>query len=194
MTLYSSDPRIGAIGGPQETAYPPFIVYARVVPVIASGRRREFVHDLEKKAQMIETALVKAGFNLAIPVAFTPNFRQSPSRVTIVGFDKVSTEAGGSFPLDPNVPPVTPTHSIIHSGTVEGEKTSVLKSVQGIQTYGDNPTAANQLSVKALKSAIEAAVATITPTPPSFKIFYIDYNGVKYGQLPPKKGFFSFPT
>lgn len=188
MTLYSSDPRIGAIGGPQAIGQHPFIVYARVVPAIDSGRRREFIHDLEKKAQQIETALVAAGFNLAIPVAFTPNFRQAPSRVTIVGFDPVSTTT------TPNTTPVTPTHSVIHSGTVEGEKTSVLTSVQGNQTYGDNPTAANQAAAGALKDAMEAAVATITPTPPSFTIFYMDYNGVKYGQLPPKKGFFSFSS
>lgn len=188
MTLYSDDVRIGAIGGPQATGLHPYIVYARIVPVIASGRRQEFVHDLQKKAQQIETALVSAGFKLAIPVAFTPNFRQAPSRVTIVGFDAVSTAT------TPNVTPVTPTHSIIHSGTVEGEKTSKLHSVQGDQNYGDNPTAANQAAVKLLKSSIEAAVASITPTAPSFKVFYIEYNGVKYGQLPPKKGFFSFPT
>jgi hypothetical protein len=188
MTLYSSDVRVGAIGGPQSTGQHPFIVYGRIVPVIASGRRREFVHDMEKKAQMIETALLGAGFNLAIPVAFTPNFRQAPSRVTIVGFDPVSSAT------TPNTTPVIPTHSVIHSGTVEGEKTSVLHSVQGIQTYADNPTAANQAAVKTLKAAIEAAVATITPTPPAFKIFYMEYNGVKYGQLPPKKGFFTFPT
>lgn len=188
MTLYSSDPRIGAIGGPQATGFHPYVVYARILPKIASGRRREFVHDMEKIAQAIETALLNANFKIAVPVAFTPNFRRAPSRVTIVGFDPVSTLT------TPNTTPVTPTHSIIHSGTVEGEKTSKLHSVQGIQTYGDNPTAANMAAVKALKAAIEVAVATITPTPPAFKIFYIEYNGVKYGQLPPKKGFFTFPT
>ncbi len=187
MTLYSSDPRIGAIGGPQSTGQHPYIVYARILPKIASGRRREFIHDMEKIAQAIETALLNANFNIAVPVAFTPNFRRAPSRVTIVGFDPVSSAT------TPNTAPVTPTHSVIHSGTVDGEKTSVLHSVQGIQTYGDIPSTANRNAVKALKTAIEAVVATITPTPPSFTIFYIDYNGVKYGQLPPKKGFFSFP-
>lgn len=188
MTLYSSDVRVGAIGGPQATGFHPFTVYAKLTPVVASGRRREFVHDLEKKAQMVETALIAAGFKLAVPVAFTPNFRRSPTRVTIVGFDAAASST------TPNVTPVTPTASVIHSGTVEGEKTSVLHSVQGHQTYGDIPTAANRAAVKALKLAIEAAVATITPTPPAFSIFYIEYNGVKYGQLPPKKGFFTFPT
>lgn len=188
MTLYSSDPRIGAIGGPQSTGFHPYTVYARIVPVVASGRRREFMHDMEKKAQAIETALLNAGFKLAVPVAFTHNFRRAPTRVTLIGFDPVASST------TPNVAPVIPTHSVIHSGTVDGEKTSILHPAQGNQTYGDNPTTANQNAVKALKAAIEAAVATITPTPPAFSIFYIEYNGVKYGQLPPKKGFFSFPT
>lgn len=155
----------------------PFIIYARIVPVIATGRRREYWHDMEKKARVIQDALVDAGFNIAIPVAFTPTFRQAPARVTIVGFWSDSTLV---------VEPLNPINQIIHSGTVEGEKTAVMRPINGTQTWSDPPSAENQAQTKALKAAVEAAV-------PGIDIFYMDVASVKYGQLPNKKGFFSFP-
>lgn len=184
MSLYSSDPRIGPLGGPTQGRFLPFIVYARIVPVVATTRHREYWHDMEKKAQAIETALLDAGFHIAVPVAFTPTFRQAPARVTIVGFyDNDANPTEGDFEV---AEPLTPTHSVIHSGTVEGEKTSIMQPPNGTQTWGDQPTATNQAQTKALKAAIEAAVSGID-------IFYMDVNSVKYGQLPNKKGFFSFP-
>lgn len=184
MTLYSSDPRIGRIGGPTTGKWVPFTAFARIVPAVYSGRRREWWHDMEKKAQAIETAiLTDVNLRVAVPVAFTPNFRRAPSRVTITGFYLDSSS--------PVAPPVTPTHSLIHSGTVEGEKTSVLHSVQGIQTYGDNPTTQNMNQTKAIRAAL---VADCLAAGITLDVFYMDVEGVKYGQLPPKKGFFTFPT
>lgn len=187
MSLYSSDPRIGPIGGPRIGNFLPFIAYARIVPVIATTRRREYWHDMEKKAQAVEDALLNASFRIAVPVAFTPTFRQAPARLTIVGF----------WPATSVAEPLTPKITIIHSGSVEGEKTSVMTPPNGTQTWGDNPTAANMAATKALKTALEAAFATITvnavPKTWSCEIFYMDVDSVKYGQLPNKKGFFSFP-
>jgi hypothetical protein len=192
MSLYSSDPRIGNIGGPDIGKFVPFIVYGRIVPVIATTRRREYWHDMEKKAQAIEDALlVTAGLHIATPVATTPTFRQAPARVTIVGFydnDSNPTELGFN-PAEPLVPK----HRVIHSGTVEGEKTSILQPPNGTQTWGDVPTALNMAQTKALKSLIETAVSTIPNKSWAFNIFYMDVASVKYGQLPNKKGFFSFP-
>lgn len=191
MSLYSSDPRIGPIGGPTHGRFVPFIVYARIVPVIASDRRREYWHDMEKKAQAIETALLDAGFNIAVPVAYTPTFRQAPARVTIVGFydNSLNPSAAEFTPAEPLVP----VHSIIHSGTVEGEKTSIMRPPNGTQTWGDPPTAENMAITKALKADIEAAVAAIPLVSWAFDIFYMDVASVKYGQLPNKKAFWSFP-
>lgn len=179
MSLYSSDTRIGPIGGPTIGKFVPFIVYARLVPVVATGRNREYWHDMEKKAQKIEDLLLTAGFKIAVPVAFTPTFRQAPARATIVGFWPDST--------NPVAEPVTPTAKIIHSGTVEGEKTASMTPPKGTQTWGDLPTAQNKAQTLALKVALEAAVSGID-------IFYMDVDGVKYGQLPNKKGFFTLPS
>lgn len=187
MSLYSSDPRIGSIGGPTHGSFVPFTAYARIVPVIATTRHREYWHDMEKKAQAVEDALLNSNFRIAVPVAYTPTFRQAPARLTIVGFWP------GTSPAEP----LDPTHSVIHSGTVEGEKTSIMLPPNGTQTWGDNPSALNMAQTKALKAALEASFATILVNGVaktwSCDIFYMDVDSVKYGQLPNKKGFFSFP-
>lgn len=193
MSLYSSDVRFGNIGGPDTGKFIPFIAYARIVPVVATTRRREYWHDMERKAQAIEDALLgTAGLHIASPVAATPSFRQAPARVTIVGFyanDSNPTENPGFTVIEPLVN----TSSVISSGTVEGEKTFVNQSINGTQTWGDAPTAQNMAQTKALKSLIETAVGTIPFKTWAFNIFYMDVASVKYGQLPNKKGFFSFP-
>lgn len=173
-----------AITPPSAASFVPFIVYARIVPVIASGRRREYSYDMEKKAQAVEDALLSAGFTIATPVAFTPTFRQAPARLTIVGF----------WPdTSPVLEPLIPLCSVIHSGTVEGEQTAVLHPPNGTQTWGDLPTAQNMAQTKALKAEIETIVSAIPFKTWAFNIFYMDVASVKYGQLPNKKGFFSFP-
>lgn len=191
MSLYSSDPRIGSIGGPTHGNFVPFIVYARIVPVVARDPHREYWHDMEKKAQAIEDALLNADFNIATPVAYTPSFRQAPARVTIVGF--YDNSMNPSNPTFVPAEPLVPTATIIHSGTVEGEKTERMVPINGTQTWGDNPTAMNMAITKALKADIEAVVAAIPLKTWAFNIFYMDVASVKYGQLPNKKGFFSFP-
>lgn len=192
MSLYSSDVRLGSIGGPTHGDWHPFIVYARIVPVIATTRRREYWHDMERKAQAVEDALLAAGLKIATPVAYTPTFRQAPARLTIVGFwNEFAEEPSAGEPLVAE--PLIPKRGIIHSGTVEGEKTSRMHPPNGTQTWGDNPTTQNMLITKHIKAAIETAVAAIPIMNWNFNIFYMDVDSVKYGQLPNKKGFFSFP-
>lgn len=195
MSLYSSDTRIGNIGGPDIGKFIPFIAYARIVPVIATTRHREYWHDMERKAQAVEDALLAADFHIAVPVAFTPTFRQAPARLTIVGFydNAMNPSAPTFYPAEPLIPK----RGIIHSGTVEGEKTARMHPPNGTQTWGDNPTATNMAITKALKIDLDAAIAGITVNGVAktwtCTIFYMDVASVKYGQLPNKKGFFSFP-
>lgn len=170
--------------GPVHTRHEPFIVYVKVVPNRGFGRRFEYYRDTERLALKVERELVDAGFNIATPVAWTPQFQNAPARLTIVGF--VSRADSTSLTTDDNQNPMTPGVEIIHSGTIDGEKTAKMTPVNGTQTWGDPPTSVNRSRVSALKSAIEAASTGID-------IIYIDYNGVKYGQLPNKKGFRSFP-
>jgi hypothetical protein len=177
MTLYSTSTRMPALSGPQGTKYEPFVAYAKVVPSRAFGRKAEYHRDLEKKAQKVEDDLIDAGFNVAAPVLFVPQVGQAPARLTIVGFVASS---------DSTRPPVVPTAKIIHSGSTDAEKTSVMTPVQGTQGWGDLPTTKNQNDVADLKVALETAS-------PGIDIFYISYNGVKYGQLPNLKGFMGFP-
>lgn len=184
MSLYSTSPRIPPLGGPRSTKFEPFVAYARVTPDREDGRRFVYYRGLENAAQKVEEDLIDAGFHIATPIAFTPQFQQAPARLTIVGFVETTENSGTTE--ENNNPPVTPTAKIIHSGTVDGEKTSVQTPIQGNQGWGDNPTAANQTNVMNLKADLEAASSGI-------EIFYINYNGVRYGTLPNKKGFFSFP-
>lgn len=169
--------------GPVRTNFTPYVVHIRVVPVVASGRRFEMYRHLEKKANETEHALVTAGLRMAVPVGFTLPFRQAPARITVVGFDP---NARGT------VAPVTPTAKIIHSGTVEGEKTAVKTPPQGTQSWGDAPIAAIDTAVKSLKLVIEAALVLSTH-PVRGSVVYIEYNGVKYGTLFNQKAFRSFP-
>lgn len=184
MPLYSTSTSKPSFMGPVHTKHEPFIVYAKVVPSRGYGRRFEYYRSLERLALKVEDELMDAGFNIATPVAWTPQFGNAPARLTIVGF--VSRADSATLTTDDNVPPLTPGVEIIHSGTVDGEFTDVMTPVNGTQTWGDEPTSVNRSRVSALKSAIEVASTGID-------IIYIDYNGVKYGQLPNKKGFRSFP-
>jgi hypothetical protein len=182
MPLLSTSTQRPDLSGPRGAQFEPFTAFARFVPNKGFGRRLEAVRDLEKQAQFVEDELLLAGLNIATPVAFTPQFQAVPARFTIVGFVDVSV---GSAAPDENAPPVTPTATVIHSGTAFGEATSVLTPPQGQQGHGDNPTAQNVTDVVNLKSSLEAAS-------PGLDVFYIEYKGVKYGQQPNRSGFFGF--
>ena len=184
MTLLSHSTRRPSLDGPREPKHEPFTAFARVVPTRGFGRRFEMIRDLEKKAQIVEDDLNDAGFNIALPVAFTHPFQQVPARLTIVGFVEVGV---GSVGESGNFAPVTPTQGVIHSGTVIGEKTELKTPPQGNQGWGDDPTSGNMTDVMELKASLEDASTGL-------EVFYIEYKGVKYGQHPNRKGFFSFPS
>lgn len=189
MPLYSSSTRRPNLMGPVHDKQVPFIAYANypssVVESLGFRRRFEVFRDLEKGSIVIETALLDAGFNIATPVAFTIQMAQTPARYTIVGFASEVDLLGGTTG-DPVVDPgVEPNTQITHSGTIDGEKTSLMTPPQGHQTWGDTPTDTNRNYAFTLKSALESAVSGL-------RIFYLDINGVKYGQIPNRKGFFSF--
>jgi len=189
--LYASSTRKPNQMGPVGDKQVPFIVYAHypssVVSTVGFRRRFEVYRDLEKGSIIVEDALLDAGFNIATPIAFTLQMAQAPARFTIVGFaseaDLLGTAAG-----DPTVDGgLKPETWLIHSGTIDGEKTEVKQPPQGNQSWGDDPTDTNRAYVATLKSALEAAA-------PGLNIFYMEVNGVKYGQIPNRHGFQSFPS
>lgn len=185
MTLYSTSTSRPSLSGPQGVKHHPFVAYIRVVPERGDGRRFVYYRDQEKIANRVEMDLLNADFNIATPVAWTPQFQNAPARLTIVGFVEKADQGSFESTAPDNRPPVVPEVKIIHSGTVDGEKTSVMTPIQGTQSWGDTPTAQNMADVADLKSALEAAS-------PGIEVMYIQYQGVRYGQLPNKKGFFSF--
>lgn len=189
--LYASSTRKPNQMGPVSDKQVPFTVFAHypssVVESVGFRRRFEVYRDLEKGSIRIEDALLDAGFNIATPVAFTFQMAQIPARYTIVGYaseaDLLGTAAG-----DPVVDPgLEPDSKLIHSGTIDGEKTAVTEPFQGNQGWGDDPTDTNRSYALTLKSAMESAV-------PNLRIFYMEINGVKYGQIPNRHGFQSFPS
>ena len=185
MPLYSSSTRKPNQMGPVHDKQIPFVAHFAVVPDTGFGRRMEYYRALETIAVKAETALLDATFNIATPVAWTPQMGQAPARLTVVGFAGEEDLLGGTTG-DPAVDaPVNPGVEIIHSGTVDGEQTEVKTPPQGTQTWGDTPSDTNQSYVVTLKSALE--------TTTGLTVTYLELNGVKYGQIPNRKGFFSFP-
>lgn len=186
MTLYSTSTRQPSLSGPSETKHFPYRVFIKVTPDQANGRRLEYYRDQEKIAQDIEDLLLEAGLNIAAPVAFTPQIGQAPARITVIGFDPDTTHKNDP-PIDQATQP-----SIIHSGTVPGEKTSLhVYPTGGSLSWGQDPKLRVDNAVVALKEDIEMALLTL---PASFIVFFIDYNGVKYGSSPNRKAFRSFPA
>lgn len=190
--LLSTSTKTPLEGGPRDLKQIPFRAFVRVFPTLANGRRWELIRDLEKIADFSEEALIDIGLTLAQPVAFTPQFAQVPARITIVGFD--SGEATEPFTNVVNASPVEQSTQpgIIHSGTIPGEKTAVMtpRALGGDLSKGQDPTDVVDARVAELRSDIETALAAVNGVD---KMIFMDYNGVKYGYMPNKKGFRSFP-
>lgn len=189
MALYHSSNRNIELRRPGGTKFIPFKVYVEVFPTLANGRRFEYVRDLQKIAQFVEEDLQDSDFNIALPVAYTPQFAQSPPRITIDGYDEFSGAVSNDPPVDQSTQP-----TIIHSGTVPGEKTAARAKPPsgGDLASGQDPTATTDARVSALKIDVETALTSALGAD-VFRVFFIEYNGVKYGSLPPKKAFRSFP-
>lgn len=175
MTLLSTDPRTPGLGvRDNERKFIQFKVFGRILPTQAFGRRLELRRDMEKVAQFIEESLLDAGFNLAEPVAATPQIGQAPARVTIYGFIEH---------LDANEPASTREVKIIHSGGAAAETTSAgpfsRTAVVTGRPNGDrvlnSPTSATITRVAELRNAIELLVGSL------MSVFMIEYNGFKFG-------------
>jgi hypothetical protein len=126
----------------------------------------------------IQNDLVAAGITVSVPFLLTPQIGNNPARITFSGFATPVTAE--------NISPLTPTATVIHSGTIFNEKTSVKTSYQGNQGLGDKPTATVIARVSTLKTAILAVY-------PGLDVVYVNYNGVRFGSFPGKKGFFNLP-
>jgi len=158
----------------------PYVVYARIDPDRARGRRLEYVRDMEKIVTQIKMDLDDAGgFVLAeSQIASTPQFGNFPARVTIVGFDnipednfqpatKITKDAPGTDPASADVLYVPPQNRKVKSGY---EGTMTLHP-QGQQL--DPKTRAYML---ALKTNLESA------SPWLGDIRRIDYMGIIFGE------------
>ncbi len=117
----------------------PFTAYLRVVPADGDGRRMVKVRDQQLTAKLIEDDLVDAGWNIATPVAFKPQFGAKQAEIIVEGF--FERDEVGSEPSDvPNFQPVTDT-AVITAGTVPGEKTAVVEgNVGGSLSWGQDTT------------------------------------------------------
>lgn len=162
----------------------PFIIYARITVDRANGKREEIKRARERVAHLVYQDLVdnfSAG-NVASPggsgdwglaadstslstlvniVAVKPQFGQFPDTVTIVGF----------YNATPTVP--YPQITLIHAGE---SRTGPAVGAPGWRADLE-PTASSRTQVKALKTAIEAAVDSVP-----IEITKIDINGIIYGQ------------
>lgn len=175
-------------GDPNVTPYDtqmPFTAYIRVVPFSGQGRRLANVRDLQNIARMIQVDLVNAGWNIATPVAFTPQFGHETARITLVGF--IKRDEGGTDPSDvPNFVPTTDVQ-IFNTGTVPGEKTSLISgNVGGSLSWGQDTSPTLDVLVSDLKNALISDSSVIGE---SATIDRIDLMGVTYG-----KGGRSFPV
>jgi hypothetical protein len=165
----------------------PFTVHIRVVPDRANGKRFEYIRDLQKLAVLAYEVITNiSGVQAATPggsvtqsmgdynrrgglggfanaAACKPQIGAAPAQLMLTGFYEVS---GNN----------TPTHAEIKrfsGGEIyEG-------SVAHSNTAG--PTSTINTEVRALKTAIEAALASGLPDGAVYEVFRLDYAGVIYG-------------
>jgi len=187
MTLYSTSPLQPSLGGPNPDLQIYFRAFVRVVPDLAFSRRWEMIRHMEKIQHLAELSLEDiAALRIEGPIQFTHQIGNAPARLSIAGW---LTSTG------PNVPPVdrTTQPGEIHSGTIPGEKTALIEEIPrgGDLARGQDPTTATDSRAAAIKDAIETALVDISGIE---EVFFLDVNGVKYGQIPNRKGFRSFPS
>lgn len=158
---------------PEENAHIPFKVVYRAVPA-QNGRRWTTIRDLEKKANFVEYDLTQAGFNIATPVRFIPQFGGKTARIEVTGFTTAT-----SLENRPNVP-ATDTVNRMATGVVPGEKTALTSGDPGggNLSLGQEPTAQIDSDVLALLDALDAASSTIQ----TLTLDSLEYNGIKFGR------------
>jgi hypothetical protein len=169
----------------------PFTVHVRVTPD-RPGKRFEYIRDLQKLAILAFDGLASiSGVTVADPgggqqssfgeihnrgpalsslargCAVKPQMGNSPAQLMLTGFYSVSAS---------NVQPHASTQRISGGTTYTGYTQHSNDSI---------PVAAVQTQVKALKTALAAALTTSFPANVTFKIFRIEYQGIVFGN----KGF-----
>lgn len=173
MPNYSTTPDQVAPDSAQDEIFVPFVARVRVVPNLGTGKRTTYFRNLEKIALRTEQDLLDAGFNIATPVAFTPQFGDYEAHLTIVGFYEYSRISDGRF----NQAPTTDIE-VIHSGTDVDEKTSkVSVNRGGSLSEAQDTTSTVNSEVVALRSLLAASTTQFVET----DVIHIEYNGVKYG-------------
>lgn len=183
MPKLSTSPDQPTPGAAQDEEFIPFVAHIRVVPDLTTGKRWVLIRNLEKIALRVERDLLAAGFNIATPVAFTPQFGDYGARLTVVGFVEKSRINDGRQ----NQPPTTNIDEI-HSGTDPGERTALIDGNKGGSlSAGQDPTSVVDAEVTELRALLDAASTHYNLD----DIVHIEYNGVKYGVK--KQGGRSFP-
>lgn len=177
MPRYSTSPDQPAPGAAQVETFIPFVAHIRVIPDLATGKRWSYYRNMEKISLRVEDDLLAAGLNIATPVAFTHQFGDYGSRLTVVGFVEKSRLAPSAGD-DRKVEAPTTNIDLIHSGTDPHEKTAVINGNRGGSlSEGQDPTAVVEAEVVELRALLDAASTQYDIN----DIVHIEYNGVKYG-------------
>lgn len=173
MPRYSTSPDQPSPRAAQVEAHIPFVAHVRVVPDLATGKRWSLYRNLEKVSIRVEDDLLDAGFNIATPIAFTPQFGDYGARLTIVGFVEKSRLTDSR-----KIEAPTTNIDLIHSGTDPDEKTALIDGNRGGSlSEAQDPTA----TVEAETAELRALLAAATTQFDLNDVTHIEYNGVKYG-------------
>jgi len=132
---------------------------------------------MEKIALRVEDDLLAANLNVATPIAFTHQFGDYGSRLTIIGFvekSRLAPTAGD----DRKVEAPTTNIDLIHSGTDPDEKTALIDGNRGGSlSEAQDPTAVVEAETAELRALLAAASTQFDLN----DVTHIEYNGVKYG-------------
>lgn len=177
MPRYSTSPDQPSPRGAQVETHVPFVAHVRIVPDLATGKRWSYVRNMEKISIRVEDDLLAADMNIATPIAFTNQFGDYGSRLTIIGFvekSRLAPTAGD----DRKVEAPTTNIDLIHSGTDPDEKTALVNVNRGGSlSEAQDPTAAVETETAELRALLAGSTTQFDLN----DITHIEYNGVKYG-------------
>ena len=159
----------------------PFSACLRVVPYSGGGRRLASTRNLQLLAKFVEDDLVAAEWNIAIPVAYKPQYGNTSAQITLEGFVERDEESGTTAPPAdvPNFAPVADVQ-IMANGTIPGEKTALVTgNVGGSLSWGQNTTATLDTLVSEIVAALKADSVMIDEV---VTIDRITVMGVAYGR------------
>ncbi len=177
MPNLSTSPFQPSAGAGQNETFVPFVAHIRVVPNLGTGKRWSLFRNLEKTALRVEEDLIDANFNIASPVAFTPQFGDFGARLTVVGFVGKTRLISSSSDDERLVEPPTTNIDLIHSGTDVGEQTALIDGNRGGSlSEAQDPTTTVEEEVAELRILLAAASDQFGIN----DVVHIEYNGIKY--------------